>query len=196
MQDSYGVICAVDHATSVYEIANYDWDIDKACEVANARQNLLAVHVPCNFAKRDADYEEFCANIKRGEIKLGEVLELTAERIASLRAAHMKASRKGAYKRNKLYGNPATPESRSKGGLIGGRKVAESGQLAKTRELPQAKEAQREVGRKNVESGLIQRAQRRSNHIRWHIKRGLVNPACVFCANHATKTFERLGRKE
>src|SRR5258707_12490443 len=31
MQDSCGVICAVDHATPVNMIANWDWDTEKAC---------------------------------------------------------------------------------------------------------------------------------------------------------------------
>src|SRR6266849_6731880 len=77
MQDSCGVICAIDHATAVNVIANWDWSIEKACEVANAKRNLQAVHGACNTAKREADHEEFCAAIERGEIVIGEAPELT-----------------------------------------------------------------------------------------------------------------------
>src|SRR6266478_7996717 len=208
MQDSGGVICTTDHATSVYEIANYDWEIKKAIEVANARCNLLAVHVSCNFAKREADYEEFVESIRRGETVLGEVPMLTAERIVALKTAQRercrKAGRKGGLKGGRIAGRMAvesghlasirTRESCSKGGFIGGHKAVESGRLAALNrknienghlaglnKLPQSIDARRKTGRKNVESGHLARIR----HIRWHARRNIVNPACALCQQAA-----------
>src|ERR1700688_1131503 len=67
MQDSCSVICVVDHAISINMIANWDWEIAKAVEVANAKCNLQLVHIaPCNTVKREMDYEEFMEQIQRG----------------------------------------------------------------------------------------------------------------------------------
>jgi hypothetical protein len=267
MQDSNSVVCAIDHATPVNTIANWDWDTEKACEVANARCNLLLVHAPCNSAKGETDYEEFCAAVKRGDIVLGEIPELKVERIAALKTAQSERARKagliggpiGGRRRIELHGNPATsegcrkggrsanakltPEQKkergskggrisgrqsvesghlvriaslggriqgrknvesghlariaSKGGRIGGRisgrKNVESGHLTRIRELPQTKEAWcrngrklgRTQGRKNVESGhlasICSLGGRVSNHIRYHVRRNIVNPACTLC---------------
>ncbi len=67
------------------------------------------------------------------------------------------ARSRAGHKSFKLYGSPATPKTRAKGG----RKAVESGHLARIRELPQTKTAQKEAGRisgrKNVESGHFAR---------------------------------------
>ncbi len=67
-------------------------------------------------------------------------------------------------------------------GRIWGRRAAQSGQL---RELGRIQGQ----GRKNVESGLLRsiataggRAST-ANHLRWHVKRGMVNSACRFCGS-------------
>ncbi len=67
-------------------------------------------------------------------------------------------------------------------GRIYGCKAAQSGQL---RELNRIQGQ----GRKNVESGLLRsiaaaggRAST-ANHLRWHVKRGIVSPACGFCGS-------------
>ncbi|SRR6266478_7776838 len=170
MQDSGGVICTTDHATSVYEIANYDWEIKKAIEVANARCNLLAVHVSCNFAKREADYEEFVESIRRGETVLGEVPMLTAERIVALKTAQRercrKAGRKGGLKGGRIAGRMAvesghlasirTRESCSKGGFIGGHNQPREAKEAGGRKGGLI------GGRKAVESGRLAALNRKN----------------------------------
>jgi 5-methylcytosine-specific restriction endonuclease McrA len=55
MQDSSSVICAIDHATSVYIFASWNASIEEACEHANRLKNLVAVHVPCNSIKQAQD---------------------------------------------------------------------------------------------------------------------------------------------
>jgi len=79
-----------------------------------------------------------------------------------------------------------------KSGLLArnGRKAAESGQLASTRTPKSCAKG----GRKNAESGLLARngrkaaesgqfasIQARGNHVRHHVNRGIVNPACALC---------------
>jgi hypothetical protein len=103
IQDSCGAICAVDHAISVYMIANWGWKTEKAIEVANARCNLLAVHVACNSQKREADYEELIEQIQRGEIVLGQVQLLTADQIAVLVDASKERARKAGRASGKKH---------------------------------------------------------------------------------------------
>ena len=72
--------------------------------------------------------------------------------------AHLsKAGRKGAFKRNELYGNPATPESRRKG-------------------LCKAAAANEANGWEAQRAGV-----RKGNHLRWHVNRGIVDPDCELC---------------
>jgi len=66
-----------------------------------------------------------------------------------------------------------------------GRKVVESGHLARMAALGRTPESRakggriggRIGGRKNAESGQLARIR----HIRWHVKRGIVNPDCLLC---------------
>ena len=183
MRDSSSILCEIDHAISVHMIANWDWDIEFACEVANARRNLLVVHAPCNTAKKDADYEEFIESIRRGEVVLGETPKLTAEDAAVRKERAARGGRIGG--RKNVESGHLTRIS-SLGGRVGGRISAakakenktgifspnfdrkknglaavESGQLAWMNTLPQTKEAQRRnghnQGRINVESGHLDR---------------------------------------
>lgn len=254
MQDSSSVICTVDHAISVFDYATWDYTIAEACEYANAKHNLLVVHISCNSAKREADYEEFVEGLERGEIVLGKQSPLTPEKIQELKTALFERSRKAGLiagrksvesghldkirelpktkeaqrKAGRIRGRlnvesghiirinelPQTKEAKretirrmprelkmlggrtsgrqnvesghmskiqSLGGRIRGRQMVESGQLASIRELPQSKEAQRENGRKAAESGHCARMSGLGHHIRWHLKRGTVNPKCSLC---------------
>lgn len=36
-------------------------------------------------------------------------------------------------------------------------------------------------GPKNVESGILEFAQQRGRHVRWHMNRGIRKPGCEFC---------------
>jgi hypothetical protein len=36
-------------------------------------------------------------------------------------------------------------------------------------------------GPKNVETGLLEFAQRLGRHMRWHVRREIVNMKCLFC---------------
>jgi hypothetical protein len=72
-------------------------------------------------------------------------------------------------------------EAKVRGGRTQGLKNVESGHLTAVVQLPQTK-AQQRNGRANVkkavESGLLSTLP----HMRWHVKRGIVNPHCKFCA--------------
>ncbi len=78
---------------------------------------------------------------------------------------------------------------RAKGGRSGGRKNVESGHIQELGRKYGGKfwtpethaKAGRIGGKINAESGQIQAVQLTSNHIRWHVKRNVVNPTCSFC---------------
>jgi hypothetical protein len=70
-----------------------------------------------------------------------------------------------------------TTEDKIRGGQRGGRVAAESGQLARVARLPQAKAAQRRVGREAAKNGQLLRGL----HSRWHLARGVINPQCEYC---------------
>jgi hypothetical protein len=87
-----------------------------------------------------------------------------------------------------------TYETRAKGGrkqgLIQGRKNVESGQLASIRTPEHQSAAGKVGGRKAVDSGHLDRirllSSRKENqakhlHLRWHVKRNLVNQNCNLC---------------
>jgi hypothetical protein len=95
VQDSSGVICVVDHATSIYIFASWNGSIEEACEHANALKNLVAVHTWCNASKNAQDLEEFLEQIEAGEIVLGEAPTLTEKRIQELRDQLSERSSKG-----------------------------------------------------------------------------------------------------
>jgi hypothetical protein len=66
------------------------------------------------------------------------------------------------------------------GGRAGGRKNAESGQLAEARQkIPQGHSANlgKIYGKKNAENGVLVKAR----HSRWHTKRGIHSPDCAIC---------------
>lgn len=86
----------------------------------------------------------------------------------------------------------ATLESCAKGGREGGRRTAEiTGNLASIRTFESSarggRRGGRTQGRKNAESGLLRRIasvgghKSTANHVRWHVKRGLVSPDCLSC---------------
>lgn len=86
-----------------------------------------------------------------------------------------------------------TFETCSKGGKIGGRKNAESGHMERMRQKIDP-EVKRETGRRlgliagriAVETGQLASLrtiehQMFASHSRWHVKRGIISPACKFC---------------
>jgi len=199
MQSSDSIIGEVDHAISIMLYVTWDFTIEEACEHANNRRNLLAVHTSCNRVKSGRDYEEFISLLDKGEVSLGST-ELTTEMLNEYRRKLSERNRRNGRK--------------------GGRKAVESGQLARARELPQYKigckkggrtqgpingrrmvesgqlaslrtpEHQRKAGRvggsisgpingrKNVESGTLAKAR----HFRWHVERNRPNPRCMYCS--------------
>jgi hypothetical protein len=157
----------LDHSTSVYIWAECrNISIKEMVEQANDENNLVLVHPSCNKQKRERDLEEHLERIDAGETSL--TLKIwTAEELEKEKKKLLANSSKGARKRNQLYGNPATPESCSKGGQSAGRKNVESGQIQalghkhghtqgrKNVESGQIQELGRNQGRKNVDSGQL-----------------------------------------
>jgi hypothetical protein len=87
-----------------------------------------------------------------------------------------------------------TPEHQIAAGRLGGRHAVESGQLNSIRDLPQTKFAQSKVGRKNVESGHLDKVRTKAVCskggtvvccLRWNIRRG---KPCT-CGTHKTITI-------
>jgi group I intron endonuclease len=87
-----------------------------------------------------------------------------------------------------------TFEVRSKGGLaqgpIQGRKNVESGQLASLRTKEHQSEAGKVSGANNATNGHLERLRKmplrgekhaEHLHVRWHVKRGTINPNCKLC---------------
>lgn len=80
-------------------------------------------------------------------------------------------------------------EARKKGGRISGQAHSQSGHIQALGKKYGGKFLTPEVhakagrigGRKNADSGQIQTIQLTANHIRWHVKRNVVNPSCPNC---------------
>jgi hypothetical protein len=164
LQDSCSVVMAVDHATPVYLYATWDFTVEEACQHANAKCNLLAVHVACNSLKRHGDYEELMEQIQRGEVFLTAPKIFNTEEIQRTKERHSENSRKGIRALHAKLGPERMaaigrklalhtyarlgPEGRAalarKAGRVSGLKHAESGHLDRIRELPQSKAAHRE----------------------------------------------------
>lgn len=159
MQDSSGVICAVDHATSVYIYASWNGSIEEACEHANELKNLAAAHVACNTVKQAQDLEEFHEKLESREIVIGEIPIWSEARVHKLMDQLFENSRKAG-----LIGGRKTAEKvghMSRMAAIAGRKNVESGRMVHMQSLPQTKEARirtgRILGRKSVENGQLAR---------------------------------------
>jgi 5-methylcytosine-specific restriction endonuclease McrA len=194
IQSSDSILCEIEHAIPVELYAEFDWSIEQACSQANDRKNLFAAHPRCNKSKRNRDYEEWLE--QGGREHLREVSPLREEEIARLRKELTERSRKGGRKQALTGTGMFASQHRGKGGRIGGliagRIAVESGHLARIR-------------RKNIQSGLhahisalgarvrnalhgnpatpesCAKAGRISNHLRWHVRRGIVNPNCELC---------------
>jgi len=118
--------------------------------------DVFRSHEPC-ASRRD------CYHSRAG--KIGARNQSREDKARGGRNQSREDKARGGRRRIKLHGNPGTPEGSAKGGSIVGRKNVESGHLARIRELPQTKAAQREAGRengrkngrKNVESGHLAR---------------------------------------
>jgi hypothetical protein len=91
-----------------------------------------------------------------------------------------------------------TFEVQSKGGKIGGRIAVKTGQLKRVCTSEVCSKGGRIQGRKNVESGQAQKLGSKYGpknaengqiqplaHIRWHVKRGVLNPDCSFCTKES-----------
>ena len=126
------------------------------------------------------------ANVKTGHIQaLGRVYGPVYGRInGRITGRKLKEQGRGIFGR--------TPEQHSKDSQKAGRVALESGHLARMRALPQTKVAQRQAGRKLKEDGkgiftpgmqavAGRIGSRVTNHIRWHLNRGIVNSNCMLC---------------
>lgn len=81
---------------------------------------------------------------------------------------------KGGKRRVELYGPPGDRESRSKGGLAQPHEAKLRG-IYRRNEIhgnPATPESCSKAGKLST-----------SNHLRWHVRRGLMNPNCRFCQN-------------
>lgn len=76
-------------------------------------------------------------------------------------------SSKSCTRRNEIYGNPATFDSCSKGGKIGGKSNVQSGRLAYARSFYTTEQAKK--------NGLS------TSHKRWHLNRGQMSLSCALC---------------
>jgi hypothetical protein len=108
LQSSCSVVTAVDHAISVFTCSIWGETIEDACERANARHNLLAVHRGCNSVKNSWDYEEFMEKLESGELSLKTPSAFTSEQIEQLKQRRFTCYSVGA---KKGWEN-ATPEAR------------------------------------------------------------------------------------
>jgi hypothetical protein len=123
-----------------------------------------------------------------------------------MQALHRKNVESGHLDRiRRLAALSLTPEQRSKfghvGGSIGGRisgpiqgrKNVESGHIQELGRIQGCKNVEnghiqslgRAQGRKNIENGHLARITvlggRAASHIRWHVRRGIINPNCRLC---------------
>jgi hypothetical protein len=83
----------------------------------------------------------------------------------------------------------ATDKLRSgqqKGGLSGGRKAVESGQLARacraTNETTNGRKGNGGRVKSKAKTAACHRSLPVARHVRWHVRRGSVNPKCLLCA--------------
>lgn len=79
-----------------------------------------------------------------------------------------------------LHGNPGTPEGRQKGGHRGGTRTHDDEHKSRPGYFEHQSSAGKLGGRIGGKVGGP-----KAMHLRWHIKRGLVNPACKYCAEAA-----------
>jgi len=61
-------------------------------------------------------------------------------------------------------------------GAITGRQHVVSGQMSRVQSL-----GGKVMGQRHHVSGLLARAQATSNHVRWHVNRGILKPECPWC---------------
>lgn len=181
------VVCEIEHAIPVDLYAEFDYPIEKACEQANDRKNLFAAHRRCNQAKKNRDYEEWIE--RGGKERLREVPDLSEEEIAKFRKAYTQRSSVGGRKSvENSTGMFAPGYDKGTGGRIGGRisgrMNVKSGHLASLR----TREHQSAAARRRIElygspatPESRARAGRITSHLRWHAKRGIVNPNCELC---------------
>jgi hypothetical protein len=173
------IFAALDHSIPVISFAKGSLSIKKAIQAANDLSNLRAVHKFCNSSKGDMTREEWFAkgmNEKVGEPRIWTQIEIEEFRKRLAKGPHLGGRKMVESGKLSLL---RTPEHQIKaaraggriggkiGGRISGRKNAESGHLARIRNLPQS----------NIENGVLIKA----GHIRWHINRGITSPDCLLC---------------
>jgi general stress protein YciG len=193
------LICAtLDHSTPVISFARSEMPIDKAIAQANNPMNLRCVHASCNKAKYRLTREEWYQRglNKRDAPRIltdGELLLLSFQitRIASMggRISGRIVGRKTFENKTGVFGR--SPEKMSEDGRKGGR-------IGGCRAHELHPEMAARCGRKNVESGHLAsiatpescaKGGRISGrivgpkvcHVRWHVNRGISNPACALC---------------
>jgi len=76
---------------------------------------------------------------------------------------------------------------RAAGGRTSGKRNVESGLLAKIRTPESCAKGGRTRGKQSIITGFLQaicaKGGRASNHLRWHVNRGIVNPECSLCVS-------------
>jgi 5-methylcytosine-specific restriction endonuclease McrA len=202
IQSSDSMVCEIEHAVPVDLYAEFDWPIEKACEQANDRKNLFAAHRRCNKSKHNRDYEEWIADGSKERLR--DVPDLSEEEIARLRKEFTERSRvsgrRGGYKTKENGTGVFAPGVQAKNARLGGLKTKELGIGVfapenrgkgghKTKELGtgifgMTHEQHQEAGRRARRAGgrtQPREAKVLGNHIRWHTKRGIVNPNCPLC---------------
>lgn len=149
----------IDHLVSVYCWAEQAISIEEMIHRANNEENLALVHSECNAAKHVLEWEEFDRAVKAGEIVIGEPRRWTPDEIERQKQWLSKRGRKG--------------------GRISGPLAVKSGQLARVSPLGGLSRI-RLHGLPSTPEGRTKGAAT-TNHIRWHIRRGIKNPACRLC---------------
>jgi hypothetical protein len=155
------ILAALDHSTPVIRFARSGMPIADAIAQANDPKNLRCAHAACNRAKNGLTRKEWFA---RGLNERDTPRFLTDGELLELQFRIGAGGRKTVENGTGIF----APGMAAKNARMGGRKNVESGELARIRELPQSKQAQRKsgriagrkYGRKWVESGHLQRISR------------------------------------
>jgi len=163
------LICAaLDHSIPVIWFARSAMPIEQAIAEANAPKNLRCAHTSCNHHKHDKTREEWFAqglnNRNRPRLLTADDLLTLQFRLgAGGRIGGRNNSHENHVRAGRLGGHISGP--------VNGRKMAESGHLARISSR----------GGTATEREDKRQAGRLSGHRRWHIARGLVNSNCKLC---------------
>lgn len=110
-----------DFLNRIAKYFNFDWS--KVAKISNICERSLR---DWRRGKYNMNYEALLKLHRISMIAIPKIIEVLPDYWST-----KKASRLGAIKRNELYGNPGTPEGRSRGGSITARKFREDPEFAK-----------------------------------------------------------------